>query len=104
MLNIRAIAKNAAETRARAEELSPYLKRLIDRGVSGSHEDALTAVNAVSASETIESAMTILRKAKAQSHLALALADLGGTRDVMETTRALTVLIEACLQDAFRWP
>lgn len=102
MLTIRPIAPDPETALAAAEAHAPYLRRLRERGIRGSFDEALQAVRSVAAGTPIEDAMAALRAAKLVAHLALAGDDLSGKRSVMEVTQALTEFAGECLEVSLR--
>src|SRR5580692_1718390 len=93
---------------------SPFLSRLalrehefLNRLSNISPESALVAIEADAASaasaEDVTSAMAILRRAKRQAALAIALADIGGIWDVKSVTKALTKFADVCVKTALRF-
>ncbi len=79
------------------------LGRILRAGPEAAPSAALTPLRALSETECSEArAMTLLRKAKQESALAIALADLSGHSDVVATTRALSRAADAFVAAALR--
>jgi glutamate-ammonia-ligase adenylyltransferase len=102
MLEIRPLASTPDAALAVAINHAPYLRRLSERTEARSFESALASVTDLPGETPIDEAMTVLRKAKAAVHLALAAADLSGKRSVMQVTTALTAFAMASVQAALR--
>ncbi|MBK8200033.1 MAG: bifunctional [glutamine synthetase] adenylyltransferase/[glutamine synthetase]-adenylyl-L-tyrosine phosphorylase [Acidobacteria bacterium] len=102
MLTIRPLAPECAAALQAAEPHAPYLRRLRERGISGSFDEALARVRTMPADTPIADAMSALRAAKLTAHLALAGDDLSGARGVMRVTHALTEFANESLEAALR--
>ena len=102
MLTIKPIAETPERVLDEALDAAPYLRRLKERGISGSWQEALADVKAIPEGTPEDEAMQIMRRAKAQTHLSLASEDLSGTLGVMEVTRALTEFAGASVDAALR--
>lgn len=102
MLTIKPVADTPATALDRAAALAPYLKRLADRAPEGDWRTALDAVRSIPPDTPEADAMRVMRQAKAQTHLSLALHDLSGALPVMDVTRALTEFADACLDASIR--
>jgi glutamate-ammonia-ligase adenylyltransferase len=102
MLEIHPLASTPAAALAVATNHAPYLKRLSERTEARPFDAALASVTDLPGGTPIDDVMTVLRKAKAAVHLALAADDLSGTRSVMEVTTALTAFAMASVQTALR--
>lgn len=90
---------------------SPYLGRLAARRATtfarlARHSpeavirDAIEAARAVAALEEEDAALAALRNAKADLHLAVALADLSGAFELKQTVAAMTAFADAAVQGA----
>ena len=82
----------------------PRLARLLDTSPEQAFEDLLAQTRAACDGAGDEAqVMELLRKAKQETALLIALADIGGVWDVIDVTRALTRFADAVVSEALRF-
>jgi [glutamine synthetase] adenylyltransferase / [glutamine synthetase]-adenylyl-L-tyrosine phosphorylase len=80
-----------------------FLRELIAQGPQAALEAAQAVAHAASDAKDMASAMSLLRRAKRQAALAIALADIAGLWDLEAVTGALTRFADVCVSGALRF-
>jgi glutamate-ammonia-ligase adenylyltransferase len=80
-----------------------FLRELIAQGPDAALDAAEAMARAAAEAKDTTSAMTVLRRAKRQAALAIALADIAGLWDFEAVTRALTGFADVCVSAALRF-
>ncbi|MGD0143783.1 MAG: bifunctional [glutamine synthetase] adenylyltransferase/[glutamine synthetase]-adenylyl-L-tyrosine phosphorylase [Rhizomicrobium sp.] len=80
-----------------------FLREMIAQGPRAALEAAEVAALGADTADDMPAAMAILRRAKRQAALAIALADIAGQWELDEVTRVLTRFADACVSGALRF-
>ncbi|HEY2032100.1 MAG TPA: bifunctional [glutamine synthetase] adenylyltransferase/[glutamine synthetase]-adenylyl-L-tyrosine phosphorylase [Rhizomicrobium sp.] len=80
-----------------------FLRRTFDQSPDAVLKDIEAEVRAIATQTDVAAAMQVLRRAKREAALTIALADIGGTWGLSEVTHALSSFADACISASLRF-